>query len=115
MELQDIKEYREKVKAAQFEAGAKMFLEKLISNLEVSEDKTDVYYTINNEIIVEYSKKENSIYYDYYKIHEVLEKVFNLDEIKIKSLVLNIMKIHLKIMSFHKEPDVCCTIRIKKG
>ena len=41
MELKDIKEYRDKVRAAQYEAGAKMFLDRIFSNLEKN-------YLINN-------------------------------------------------------------------
>ena len=99
MELKDIKEYRDKVKAAQFEAGAKMFLDRIFSNLEVKlDDKyTDsIFYEFNNEVVFEYDKKTNYFYYDYDKIYKVLLSEFGLNYIKINELIVDKVEEHLK-------------------
>ena len=99
MELKDIKEYRDKVRAAQFEAGAKMFLDRIFSKLEVilSDEYPDfIFYKFNNEIIAEYNKKINYFYYDYDKIHKVLSSEFEFRKQKINELILDKVEEHLK-------------------
>ena len=100
MKLNDIKEYRDKVRAAQFEAGAKMFLNKIFSNLEVklSDNYPDsIFYKFNNEVIAEYHKKYNYFYYHYYKIYQVLSSEFVINDVKINELIVYKVEEHLKI------------------
>ena len=100
IELQEIKEYRDKIRSAQFEAGAKMFLDRIFSNLEEIKIKDFphlTFYIFNNEIIVEHDIKHKDFYYHYDKIHQVLEIEFRLKEQKINELMVSKISEHLKI------------------
>ena len=99
MNLQDIKEYRDKVRAAQFEAGAKMFLDRIFSNLEEKLYKkypNSIFYKFNTEILAEYNKKANYFYYHYEKIYQVLTSEFGINEVKINELIVGKVEEHLK-------------------
>ena len=99
MELKNIKEYRDKVRASQYEAGAKMFLDRIFSNLEVklSNEYPDfIFYKFNNKLIVWYEKKSKYFYYNYDKIYKVLELEFGFKEQKIKELIICKVEEHLK-------------------
>ena len=105
MNLQDIKEYRDKVRAAQFEAGAKMFLDKRLSNLEtkLSDNYYNfIFYIFNNVTIYAYDKINNYFYYDYDKIYQVLTLEFGFDEHKIKELMVDKVEEHLEIIGVEK-------------
>ena len=94
MNLQDIKENRDKVRAAQFEAGAKMFLDKIFSKL--SDDyPNSIFYSLNNEIVAEYN--DINFYYSYKDIFIILSSEFRLNEVKIKELVTCKAGEHLKL------------------
>ena len=95
-----IKEYRDKIRAAQFEAGAKMFMDKIFSNLEekLSDKYPDsIFYMFNDEVIAQYNKKYNYFYYHYYKIYKVLKLEFGLNNVKINELIEDKVEEHLKI------------------
>lgn len=97
MELQDIKEYRDKVRAAQYEAGAKMFLDRIFSNLKVISTNGRYYFEFNDEIIADYDKITKYFYYHYDKIYQVLKLEFGFNDIKINELLVNKVNEHLKI------------------
>ena len=99
MNLKDIKEYRNKVKAAQFEAGAKMFLDRIFSNFEVKlEDcfPDTIFYESNNKLIAEYHKKNKNFYYNYNRIYRILIEEFKLTDFKINELIVGKVEEHLK-------------------
>ena len=101
MELKDIKEYRDKVRAAQVEAGAKMYLDRIFSNLKVilyEAFPNTIFYMCNEIIIAKYNNKNNYFYYDV-EIHKVLKFEFGINEYKINELLADVVKKHLKINS----------------
>ena len=97
--LKDIKEYRDKVRSAQFEAGAKMFMDRIFSNLEeklFDKHPNLIFYKFDNEIIAEYDKINKYFFYDYCKIYRVLQKELGFNDIKIKELIVSKVEEHLK-------------------
>ena len=110
--LQDIKEYRDKVRAAQFEAGAKMFLDRFFSNLEVklSDNYSNIiFYKFNNEIIAYYNKERKYFHYHYYKIYEVLKLEFKLNEYIIYDLIGRKVEEHMKFKEVSPLKELCFT------
>lgn len=97
MELKDLKEYRDKVKKAQYEAGAKMFIDKLFHNFEINLCNYFIFYKFNNNIIAYYDKEKNYFFYDYSKIYQVLESEFGLNFPTINSYITLKVEEHLKI------------------
>lgn len=99
MTLQDIKEYRNRVKAAQYKAGAKMYMDKIFSNLEEKlSDKHPnlIFYKFDNEIIAECDKRNKYFCYHYNKIYKAL-KEFELNDFQINELITSKVEEYLKL------------------
>ena len=97
--MNDIRSYKYNIKKAQYEAGAKMFIDRIFSNLEVKLSKkypAYIFYKLNNEVVAIYNKENYYFYYHYIKIYNVLELEFGFYEDKIDDLIFDKVKEYLK-------------------
>lgn len=105
--LHKIRNHRYEIRKSQNLSAAKMFLEKIFSNLEFRKSKkysNYKFYLYNGEIIANITIS-GSFYYHDLKIYQVLAKEFKLNDPEIEKLIKLYVKKHLKIRINYTYPN----------